>query len=310
MNKSIPDITVLMPVYNGEKFLAQAIDSIFNQRFDNFEFLIIDDCSKDKSRDIIRLYEDKRLRFIENHKNLGQSKTMNRGIELANAKYIARIDQDDLSHPERLQKQMEYIESSRCSIVGTWANTIDNNGELYGYVQHPVEHEHIANSLGISCSLSHSSVLMKRDDIRSVGCYSEDYRVAMDWHLWLKAANHGLIFGNIPEYLVSLRQHRNQTMKNKAGLIALHNEHLRLLRYAREFIKIKSYMNASQGWEYHYNLMLSYQNLGEPKKLMPFLAGLFSFKGLYEYIRLVLFYKIIKKPELLCPPPIKHIKAN
>jgi len=84
MSLNNPAVTVLMPVYNGEKFLSEAIDSILNQTYENIEFLIIADCSTDKSRDIISSYQDKRIRFIKNKKNIGQSNTMNKGIELSN----------------------------------------------------------------------------------------------------------------------------------------------------------------------------------------------------------------------------------
>ena len=94
-----PKLSVIMPNYNAEKYLAEAIQSILNQTFTDFEFLIIDDASKDNSVNKIKPYNDPRIRLVENEKNFGLSKTLNKGIDLANGKYIARIDQDDLSLP-------------------------------------------------------------------------------------------------------------------------------------------------------------------------------------------------------------------
>src|SRR5215212_7675082 len=101
----MPALSVLMPVYNAEKFLREAIDSILSQSFTDFEFIIINDGSTDSSCDIIRSYEDKRIVFVENEKNLGITATLNKGIKLAACELIARMDSDDISYPERLQKQ-------------------------------------------------------------------------------------------------------------------------------------------------------------------------------------------------------------
>jgi len=104
-----PLVTVLMPVYNAERFLSEAMDSILNQTLINFEFLIIDDGSHDSSLKIIRSYDDPRIRLVQNEKNLGISATLNKGINLASADLIARMDADDISYPERLQKQYDYL---------------------------------------------------------------------------------------------------------------------------------------------------------------------------------------------------------
>ena len=104
-----PSITVLMPVYNAERFLAEAIESVLQQTFTQFEFLIIDDGSTDSSPEIVRSYSDPRIRFLQNEQNLGITATLNKGIELAQADLIARMDADDICYPDRLQKQMEFV---------------------------------------------------------------------------------------------------------------------------------------------------------------------------------------------------------
>ena len=102
-----PILTVLMPVYNSEKYLAEAIESILSQSYTDFEFLIINDGSTDRSETIIKSYNDKRIIYIKNKSNLGLIKTLNKGISLVKTKYLARMDSDDKSHPERLKKQIQ-----------------------------------------------------------------------------------------------------------------------------------------------------------------------------------------------------------
>ena len=109
MHQKSPLVTVLMPVYNGEKYIYESILSIINQTFDDFEFLIIDDCSKDNSINIIKSFHDKRLRLEKNKKNIGQTLTLNKGLELARGKFIARIDQDDISANNRLECQIKFL---------------------------------------------------------------------------------------------------------------------------------------------------------------------------------------------------------
>ena len=112
MKSSSTLVTVLMPVYNGEKYLAEAIESVLNQTYTNFEFLIIDDCSTDESIKIIKSFKDRRMRLIQNQKNLGQSENMNKGLQMAKGIYVARMDQDDKSYKNRLEKQLYFIRNT------------------------------------------------------------------------------------------------------------------------------------------------------------------------------------------------------
>ena len=118
MSLSDPTISVLMPLYNGEKHLAEAIESVLKQTYTDFELLIIDDCSTDVSVKIINSYDDRRIRLVQNKKNLGQSASMNKGLRFAKGIYIARMDQDDISHVYRLEKQIYFIKKKKCGIVG------------------------------------------------------------------------------------------------------------------------------------------------------------------------------------------------
>ena len=107
-----PKVTVLMPVYNCEKYLRESIESILNQTFKDFEFLIINDGSSDKSAEIVESYNDNRINFVQNEKNIGLAASLNRGLDIAKGEYIARMDADDISLPERLEKQVRFMETN------------------------------------------------------------------------------------------------------------------------------------------------------------------------------------------------------
>ena len=124
-SSDLPKISVLMPTYNGAKLLSETIDSILNQTFKDFEFIIINDCSpEDETDKIIAKYNDPRIRYIYNDKNLGISGSSNKGISLARGKYIARQDHDDISLPTRLEEQYNYMESHpEVGICGTYSKS-------------------------------------------------------------------------------------------------------------------------------------------------------------------------------------------
>src|SRR5659263_168424 len=106
-----PKVTVLMAVYNGERYLREAIESILGQSFADFEFFIVNDGCTDSSRDIILSYRDPRIRLIDNQENIGLTKSLNIGLSLASGEYVARQDADDISYPTRIEKQIEYFET-------------------------------------------------------------------------------------------------------------------------------------------------------------------------------------------------------
>ena len=132
MNHNNPEISVIMPVYNGDKFLIKSIKSILNQTFKNFEFIIINDGSSDNSLKIIESFDDRRIKFFNNLENRGISFTLNKGLKVAKGKYIARQDQDDISLPDRLTLQLEYIRENNIDLVDTNLTFIDENDQ---YIQ-------------------------------------------------------------------------------------------------------------------------------------------------------------------------------
>ena len=124
-NAPHPLVTVLMAVYNGEKYLREAIESILDQTYTNFEFLIINDGSSDRTEEIILSYNDKRIRYIKNEQNLKLIASLNKGLDLAKGEFIARMDADDISLPERLEKQINFLEKHpEIGLLGSWVRTL------------------------------------------------------------------------------------------------------------------------------------------------------------------------------------------
>jgi glycosyltransferase involved in cell wall biosynthesis len=176
-----PLVTVLMPVYNAEKYLREAIDSILNQTLTNFEFLIIDDGSTDNSINIVESYTDARIKFVRNEKNMGISPTLNKGIEMAAAELIARMDADDISYPQRLQKQYDYFQKNpECALLSTWAKMITERNEHVRTEKYR-SRLHYYN-LTFECWMYHPTVMYTRSATMAVGMYTIPY--AEDFELF------------------------------------------------------------------------------------------------------------------------------
>lgn len=196
-----PEITVLMPVYNAEQFLREAMDSILNQSFRDFEFLIIDDGSTDASISMIQQYQDPRIRLIRNEKNMGISPTLNRGIELASSDLIARMDADDISYPNRLQKQYDYMRSHPdCALLSTWARVITYDKKFVRMEKYRSNFYYY--NLTFECWMYHPTVMFRRKPVMDVGMYSMPF--SEDYDLFWKLSTKYEI-GNLAEPLVDYR---------------------------------------------------------------------------------------------------------
>lgn len=206
MNSDSPKVTVLMPVYNGEKYLEKAIESILNQTFRDFEFIIVDDGSTDSTSSIIACYQQKDARIrIYNQENRGLVASLNVGCQLSRGKYIARMDADDVSLPERLAKQVAYLDAHpEVGVLGGWMEVIDESGGPQNKVRVPTTPSLIKWSLLFGCPVVHPSVMMRRDIIEPLGFYRPEALHAEDYDLWARACFTTQI-ANIPEILVRHR---------------------------------------------------------------------------------------------------------
>lgn len=202
----MPKVTVLMSVYNGERFLREAIESILVQSFQDFEFIIIDDGSTDSTLEIIQSYDDTRIRLIENEMNLGLSRSLNRGLKLAKGQFIARQDADDVSEPERLARQVTFLETHNdVVLLGTSYQEIDTHGSLIGKRKLPCDYTEIRWSLLFFCPFVHSAVMLRKSIVlEQIGFYNEALAYAMDYDLWYRIAR-CLPVANLDEYLVRYR---------------------------------------------------------------------------------------------------------
>jgi glycosyltransferase involved in cell wall biosynthesis len=209
-----PEVTVLMSVYNGEKYLRESIDSILNQSFSNFKFLIIDDASTDSSREIIRSYKDKRVKLVENVRNLGQSESLNRGLEKVEGKYIARMDQDDISLPQRLQKQVHFMnDNDEIGVCGTYVGFTDETNSIivHSYLRDPlVNNEELKGQLLFSPCFVHPTVMIRANIVFNHKIsYCKQFEPAEDYWMWKKLSS-VTDFANLNEPLLKLREHDDQ----------------------------------------------------------------------------------------------------
>lgn len=199
-----------MPVHNGEKYLREAIESILNQTFSDFIFLIIDDDSTDHSIDIIRSYTDPRIKFLINKKNFGISRTLNLGIEYSSTKYIARMDQDDISLPNRIEEQVNFMEAHpNTGMCGTWIKTFGADREEY-VKKLPVRHDDIKAMLLFQNPIAHPTIMIRRDILDKQRLrYDPVYDGLEDYDLWEKMS---LVTNiqNIPKDLLRYRLHPAQ----------------------------------------------------------------------------------------------------
>lgn len=202
----MPKVTVLMAVYNGEGYLREAMDGILTQTFPDFEFLIINDGSTDLTKEIIQSYEDPRIRLVDNERNLGLTRSLNKGLELAKGEYIARQDADDISEPERLAQQVTFLEMhTEVALVGTWYQEIDALGKPISNGKLPCEYTQIRWHLLFYCPFVHSAVMFRKSSVLDkIGFYNEALSYSMDYELWQRIALY-LPVANIDEYLVRLR---------------------------------------------------------------------------------------------------------
>jgi glycosyltransferase involved in cell wall biosynthesis len=181
------DVSVLISVYNGEKHIASAIESILNQTFINFELIIIDDGSNDSTKNIINSFKDSRIKYFY-QKNSGISVALNYGLSVSRGKYIAKLDADDISYPSRLSTQFNYMENNpNCVVCGSYADVIDNEGTYIYTFKVPVLNNDIQkNMIHYNCII-HSASFYRRDIAMKIGGYYEPIRQHFEDYMFLSA---------------------------------------------------------------------------------------------------------------------------
>jgi cellulose synthase/poly-beta-1,6-N-acetylglucosamine synthase-like glycosyltransferase len=210
-----PRVSVLLPVYNGAKTLQASLDSVLRQEFDEFELLAIDDGSTDDTMAMLRACRDPRLRVLQNERNLGLTRTLNRGLSEARGNLIARQDADDLSGSERLARQVRYLdEQPDVALVGSSSWRIDNHGRVLGTIDLPTTHLAIRWGSLFDNPFIHTSVLFRREVVRELGGYDEQWSICQDYELWNRIAGRCRV-GNLRERLVFYRENPTSMMQSE-----------------------------------------------------------------------------------------------
>jgi len=218
MSKNNPLVSVLMPVYNGEKYLNEAIDSILSQTYSDFEFIIVNDGSTDKTEEIILSYADDRIRYVKNEENIRLIRTLNKGIDLAKGKYIARMDADDISLPNRLEKQVTFMEENpRVGLLGSFyksfkgGNTVQSTGNGTPFLSN----EGLQFRLIFSSTIRHPTAFIKTDVLNQHKIYFHlDYLHAEEHKLWVEIAKYAEV-AVISDPLVLVRFHEESVTANE-----------------------------------------------------------------------------------------------
>ena len=256
-----------MSTYNCDVYINEAIDSILNQSFVEFDLYIYDDCSTDDTVQIIQKYSDNRIFYIQNKTNLGIAKTLNLGLTklLPNYEYIARMDADDFSFPERFQKQIDFMEQNlnqaMCGTQGFWLKDLTQN-PASGWT-YPTENEYLKVYLLFGASFGHSSIMLRTNIFLDAKLrYNETIKTCEDWDLWIRISEKFAV-ANLPDFLMKYRivassNHRSEDNKNKH----LQERSKIIANYWKNFNVI---LSPEQVFEFYYQKHNSIQKKFYPK---------------------------------------------
>jgi glycosyltransferase involved in cell wall biosynthesis len=213
---NFPLVSVIMPVYNSEKYLKEAIDSILSQSYKNIELVIVNDGSTDSSKAIILRYSDSRIFLIENESNSGIVYSRNRGLEMASGEYVATLDSDDIALPERIEKQVGFLESNLVyGMCGTYYISIDSNGAIREKIKFPTENRDIVTYLTLGNCFCNSTVMV-RSKIAKELKYREKFDIVEDYELWYRISKQAKLF-NLQFYGTLYRVHGTNISVAKQG---------------------------------------------------------------------------------------------
>jgi glycosyltransferase involved in cell wall biosynthesis len=251
-----------MPVYNGEKYILQAIESVLNQSYQHFEFIIIDDGSTDRSAAIVKGFSDTRIRYEKNEKNLGLIASLNKAVMLCNGAYLARIDSDDVCVTRRLEKQLSvFLGDSKIGVVGSMAEIIDAEGRSKGLFKVPQDNFEIKCGMLFNNQIIHPGVMIKRTVLDQFGPQffdSRDLHVE-DYGLWVKMLHHTDFF-NIQEPLLKYRIHDSNIStlysdEQERNSLAIRGEVAKLLDVKPNLVLIVEIMRRSLDKELEVDLL-------------------------------------------------------
>lgn len=280
---NFPLVSVIIPCYNAEKYVESAVRSIMTQTYKNLEIIVTDDCSTDNTFSILEKLadEDNRIKLFKNETNLKIVKTLNKMVQLANGKYIARMDADDISLPNRIEKQVEFLEkNSDIAFCGTNAWHINENGKKIGFSCLPRTNDEINKFKFYACPFYHPAVMV-RSEVYKENFYDENFLYAEDYELWIRLLENykgynlknRLIFYRIFFAQTSKRLSNEQQTKSVEIFVKYNLKETQILRTEEKlnaFLKLEKY---------------------EKKEFEYFVKNLFSSNSICD---LVLFMKLCK----------------
>lgn len=213
-----PKVTVFIPAFNRQDYICTAINSILAQKYTDFEVLIVDDGSTDLTAQRVAAYSDPRVRLVSNERNLGIPASRNRGLELARGRYIALLDSDDYAYPQRLGRQVVFLDRHPdIAQVGSWCTLMNAKGKLLKKVRrHPLDPADIDAHLLFHCTLINRTIMARTDILRQYG-YDESFPRCQDYDLHVRLARRHRM-ANLPELLVCGREHDGRITKLTPGL--------------------------------------------------------------------------------------------
>lgn len=257
-----PIISVIMPVYNADEYLSASIESILNQTYKNFEFIIINDGSTDNSEKIICSYNDKRIKYIKYDSNLGYVARLNYGLSIASGTFIARMDADDISKPERLEKQLNFLNlNPSIALVGSCYEKIKDNINL-GFKKQQQKPYQLKFRLLFGSNIAHPTVMFRREliDLNRY-FYKSEFSPAEDYELWTRLVMEFELY-NMPISLLYYRIHSNQISKTKSK-IQRENFRRAHASYVKSLLKISNEVFLNEVITF----LLSPKQLSYPKRI-------------------------------------------
>lgn len=211
----MPDflLSIIIPAFNAEKYISQAIQSVLNQTYDNFELIIINDGSTDKTKVVIESFKDERIRYFENEKNSGIVFSRNKGLKLAQGEYIGMLDADDIAYPKKFEKQITFLQQNKdFGMIGSWSKFIDEEGEsISGSWKLRAKPEMIPSIMLFKNYFLQSAVLYRKSCIRQYS-FKDGFDILEDYLIWLEIIKKFKVW-NLQEYLLDYRIHSGGVTK-------------------------------------------------------------------------------------------------
>ena len=203
----MPELSIIMPLFNNERYVGQAIQSLLSQSYTDFELFVVDDASNDKILQIVKSFSDSRIRILHNHQNQGIVYSRNKGLEVAKGSFIAPFDSDDVAMPEKFGKQIDFLKTHpEYGMIGSWAKQINEEGKLLKTKwKLDAAPQNIPSILLFRNYFVQSAVVLRRECIPEGG-YKPGYDIVEDYAMWFDVSQKNKV-GNFPEYLIQYRIH-------------------------------------------------------------------------------------------------------